>query len=116
MECLKSLSLLGLNREFAVYITDVYMQVLYILRSMLYIVCCISYVVYRMLYIICCISYVVYHILHIVLQVGSKYGMAYDAVHLYAFAFRKLIDLNKTITGPQLASAVRQVTFKPGRC
>ena len=49
--------------------------------------------------------------LHIALQVGSKYGMAYDAVHLYAFAFRKLIELNKTITGPQLASAVRQVTF-----
>ena len=46
-----------------------------------------------------------------VLQVGSKYGLAYDAVHLYALAFRKIIDLNKTITGPDLASAIRLVKF-----
>ena len=35
--------------------------------------------------------------------------MVYDAVHLYAMAFRKLIDLNQTITGPVLSSTIRQV-------
>ena len=53
--------------------------------------------------------FLTFNVAFLYLQSGSKYGMAYDAIHLYAMAFRKLIDLNKTINGPTLASTIRKV-------
>eukprot|EP00795_Rhopilema_esculentum_P016999 gene16998-8503_t len=45
---------------------------------------------------------------------GGAGGLAYDAVHMYAFAIRKLIDMNMTVTGPAVAKTIRSIQFSTG--
>ena len=45
------------------------------------------------------------------LQNGGAWGLAYDAVHIYALAIRKLIDMNMTVTGPAVAKTIRSVSL-----
>ena len=42
-------------------------------------------------------------------QHGPKYALAYDAVIIYAKAFRKFIDSRTTVTGSKLATMIRTV-------
>eukprot|EP00112_Aurelia_sp_Birch-Aquarium-sp1_P009575 Seg2092.4 transcript_id=Seg2092.4/GoldUCD/mRNA.D3Y31 product="Atrial natriuretic peptide receptor 2" protein_id=Seg2092.4/GoldUCD/D3Y31 len=47
-------------------------------------------------------------------KTGSQYALAHDAVHIYALAFKKLIDARRTFTAQLLSSTIRSIQLSSG--